>query len=328
MLLGRLPRVKIGTLPTPLEEAPRLSAALGGPRILFKRDDLTGLAFGGNKVRKLEFYIADALQQGADIVITSGGVQSNHARLTAAAARKFGMDCLLVLGQRMEYEMQANLLLDNLLGAETRIIPVKDVWDVVEHVDKAAEELRAQGRKPYVVPVGGSGPLGVTGYVAGMLELTHQCSDLGIVPDRLYLTLGSGSTMSGCVLGTRAFRLPCRVAGVSCSRNRADGAARVAQLANQTAPFLDLDVGVTPDEIEAYDEYVGGFYGCMTGPCREAIELVARTEGIFLDPVYTGKAMAGLIDHIRQGLVGPSETIIFLHTGGTPGLFAYSKELV
>ena len=131
MLLGRLPRVKIGTLPTPLEEAPRLSAALGGPRILFKRDDLTGLAFGGNKVRKLEFYIADALQQGADIVITSGGVQSNHARLTAAAARKFGMDCLLVLGQRMEYEMQANLLLDNLLGAETRIIPVKDAWDVV-----------------------------------------------------------------------------------------------------------------------------------------------------------------------------------------------------
>lgn len=323
--LAAQPRVHLATLPTPLEEAPRLRAALGGerrcPRILLKRDDLTGLALGGNKARKLEYLVADALRQGATTLITSGAVQSNHARMTAAAARVCGLRPVLVLTTKVaEPETQGNLLLDHLLGAEVRLIPAgTDEWAAMQEV---AAGLRDGGERPYVIPVGGSNATGALGYVAAMLELAGQFVAQREAPTRLYYASGSRGTQAGIALGARLYHLSCRPHGIAVSPGGDDKTVRAARIANEAAALLGADARVTEEELLTDEGYIGEGYGIPTAACKEAITLLARQEGVFLDPVYSGKAMAGMLDAIRRGDIAPDETVVFLHTGGSPALFA------
>ncbi|MBI1802311.1 MAG: D-cysteine desulfhydrase family protein [Chloroflexi bacterium] len=324
MSIEKMPRVRLAHLPTPLDEAPRLTAALGGPRILIKRDDLTGLAFGGNKTRKLEFLMADALRQNADVVFTAGAPQSNHCRQTAAAARKLGLRCVLVFTAGQHNEPQGNLLLDQLLKAEV-VYTENDDTDAV--MEKLAEEERRKGHRPYVIPVGGSNGIGTLGYAGLVLELAQQLFERGLSVSRVYFSSGSGGTQGGLVLGARLYHASYRLIGVSPGR-KADGVkANVARTANEGAAVLGLPVRFAPHEIEVNDRFTGPAYGISTPESHEAIRLFAETEGILLDPVYTAKAAAAMIHDIRGGAVGREETVLFIHTGGTPALFAYHAEL-
>jgi D-cysteine desulfhydrase family pyridoxal phosphate-dependent enzyme len=330
MRLGTQPRLRLGTFPTPLQEAYRLREALGGagrcPRILIKRDDLTGLAFGGNKVRKLEFLVADAQENGATALVTAGAVQSNHARLTAAAACVAGLKAVLVLDTKVDQPpVQGNLLLDCLLGAETRFVP--DGTDMNAAMATVAEELSAAGERPYVIPVGGSNAIGALGYVAANLELMSQCLELGVAPSRLYFANGSRGTQAGLVLGAKLFNAPYRVQGIAVSGGEPEKIHRAVRIANKAAELLGVEVRVRPEDLCNDNSYIGEGYGVLTDGCVEAIALLAETEAIFLDPVYSGKAMAGLIGHIRCGEIRPDESAVFLHTGGTPALFAKAEEL-
>jgi len=320
------PRVHLAQLPTPLEEAPRLSTRLG-VRVLIKRDDQTGLALGGNKVRKLEFLIADALERGADVVVTTGGSQSNHARLTAAACLRAGLDCYLVLDRGVHPESQGNLLLDRLLGAQVRLIESQDPAVATAEMDALAEDLRRQGRTPYIIPRGGSVPAGATGYAALVPELWTQLERQGPGPFHLYLATGSTGTHSGVIAGLAAERAPLAVQGISVSRDREQQTAKILELAGATLRHLDLDLEVPPDSVRVDDRYVGPGYGHPTAGTFEAMEIAARDEAVILDPVYTGKAMAGLIGHAAEGRFGPDDTVVFLHTGGSPALFAYHREV-
>lgn len=328
--LGGQARVRLVNLPTPLQEAVRLREALGGagrcPTILIKRDDLTGLAFGGNKGRKLEFLVADALRRGATWLITAGAAQSNHARMTAAAARLAGMQATLVLSAKSDApEVQGNLLLDRLLGATTRFVP--DGTDMDAAMATVAEELRAEGERPYVIPVGGSNAIGTLGYVAATLELLQQLFEEGAGPTRLYYANGSRGTQAGLVLGARLYHAPYRVQGIAVSGGDAEKRRRAAAIANAAADLLGAAVRIEEGELHNDDGQIGAGYGIPTPACREAIHLLARHEAVFLDPVYSGKAMAGLIADIRAGAIDPTETVIFLHTGGTPALFAQVDRL-
>jgi D-cysteine desulfhydrase family pyridoxal phosphate-dependent enzyme len=331
MQLGTQPRFRLGNLPTPLEEAPRLRAALGGdgacPRILIKRDDLTGLAFGGNKVRKLEFLVADALARQATTLITSGAIQSNHARLTAAAARVAGLRSVLVLDTAEENPaIQGNLLLDRLLGAETRFVPAGADMDAA--MADVARELESAGERPYVITGGGSNAIGVLGYVAATLELLEQTVRMGIAPSRLYYANGSRGTQAGLALGAKVWWAPWTVQGIAVSGGEPEKIHRAVRIAGEAARLIGADVMLQPDDLINDNDYIGPGYGVLTEGCVEAIALTARTEGIFLDPVYSGKAMAGMIRHIRAGTIDPAETVVFLHTGGTPALFARADDLV
>ncbi len=326
MSLETLPRITLAHLPTPLQEASHLSAALGGPRIFIKRDDLTGLVLGGNKARKLEFVMADAKQKGADVIITTGGTQSNHASQTAAAARKLGMEPILILWRGVHAETQGNLLLNSLLDAEVQIIDDRSL--VPKTMDDLAADLRSKGRNPYVIPTGASNPLGAVGYVNAASEICEQLKEQGLTAQYLFDAVGSFGTIAGLIVGARYFQAPFQVIGVSVARKKEELADRTANLANETAQLLEMNLTFTPDEITIYDEYVGKGYGIPTPQGIEAIRLVAQTEGIILDPVYTGKAMSGLIDLVRQGRFTPKDTIIFVHTGGAPSIFAYAKELL
>ncbi len=326
MLLETLPRINLAFLPTPLEEASHLSATLGGPRIFIKRDDLTGLALGGNKARKLEFLMADAKQKGADVIITTGSSQSNHACMTAAAARVLGMEPILVLEKGVHTETQGNLLLDDLLGAEVKM--VDDSSLVSRTMEELAADLRSKGRKPYLIPRGGSCPLGAVGYVNAVSEICEQLDKQGLKVQYLFAAAGSCGTMAGLIVGARYFQAPFRVIGVSTKLKKEELAGKIASLANETAQLLDMNLTFTPDEITIYDEYVGKGYGIPTPQTIEAIRLVAQTQAIFLDPVYTGKVMAGLLALIRQGRFTTKDNIIFVHTGGVPSLFAYVNELL
>lgn len=324
-LQERFPRYSLANLPTPLEDAPRLSAALGGPRILIKRDDLTGLALGGNKVRKLEWLLGDALAQGADCLITTGALQSNHCRQTAGAAAKAGLPCYLVLRAPFEGEGQGNVLLDELLGA--RLIRVTDSARTAETIERLIADLRAEGRKPYLIPVGGSTSVGALGYVVAALELKRQLDERNLSATRVYFSSGSAGTQSGLIVGTKAAGATWQLVGVT-PGGGAEGLRRqVLSLARETADQIGLGQPISAEEVIVDDRYVGPGYGQLTSECVEAIRLVAQTEGILLDPVYAGKAMVGLIDQARRGTVGRDETIVFLHTGGTPALFAYAEEL-
>jgi D-cysteine desulfhydrase family pyridoxal phosphate-dependent enzyme len=329
MLLGLQPRFRLAQLPTPLLDAPRLRTALGGdercPRILIKRDDLTGLAFGGNKVRKLEFLIAEALALGATTIVTAGAVQSNHARATAAAAAVAGLKCALVLDAKVaEPPVQGNLLLDQLLGAEVHIVPSGSDMDA--EMGRVANGLADAGERPYVVPIGGSNAVGTLGYVAATLELLQQCFELGVAPDSLHYANGSRGTQAGLVLGAAIFGAPWVAQGIAVSGGDDVKRAKAVRIANEAAERLGVEVRLSEADMHNDDGHIGEGYGILTPGCVEAINLLARTEGIFLDPVYSGKAMAGLIDHIRTGAIGPSETTIFLHTGGTPALFAFQAS--
>lgn len=330
MVLGNQPRLRLATLPTPLQEAPRLREALGGaekaPRIAIKRDDLTGLAFGGNKVRKLEYLLADALAKGATTVITAGAVQSNHARMTAAAARVAGLRAVLVLDTAVEQPpVQGNLLLDHLLDAEVRFVPAGT--DMDEAIAAVGTELAAAGENPYLVTIGGSNAIGALGYVAASLELAQQCVEMAIAPSRLYFANGSRGTQAGLVLGAKLFSASWTPHGVAVSGGEPEKIHRAVRIANEAAELLGVETRIAATDLVSDNGYYGPGYGVLTPACVEAISLVARTEAVFLDPVYSGKAMAGLIDHIRRGEIDPAETVVFLHTGGTPALFARADEL-
>ena len=329
--IARLPRISLGNYPTPLMEACHLSAALGGPRIIIKRDDLTGLALGGNKCRKLEYVLADAQQRGIDTLITTGSSQSNHALQTAAAGRKLGMETYLVLAKGVHVETQGNLLLHNILHSAVNILDVADPSEIfttlLKKMNELADELRSKGRNPLVIPAGAEVPLGTAGWVNAAEEIGQQLKNQKIDVQYVVLALGGGGTQAGLVLGFKQLKLPLDVVGISVLYKKGKAIDEVVTLVNETAKLLALDVAVTPDEVTVYDDYIGQDYGIITDDCIEAIRLVAQTEGIFLDPVYTGKAMAGLIDLIRKGQFTPKDTVVFVHTGGLPAVFAYHQEL-
>lgn len=331
MSLGSQPRIRLATLPTPLHEAPRLRDALGGaarcPRILIKRDDLTGLAFGGNKARKLEFLVADALRAGATWLITAGAAQSNHARMTAAAARLAGLGVSLVLTTKGSPPAeQGNLLLDRLLEADVRLYP--PATDVDAAMAEVAAELRGRGERPYVIPVGGSNAVGTLGYVAATLEIVGQLAEQGMAPSGLYYANGSRGTQAGLALGAKIYSAPYRVRGIAVSPGDAEKRPRAIAIANEAAALLGVAARLADEDLPNDEGQIGAGYGIATPGCLEAIRLLARHEAIFLDPVYSGKAMAGLIADIRGGAIGPDETVIFLHTGGTPALFAQAEVLL
>lgn len=325
MLTDKLPRVALGHFPTPIEEMPRLSKVLGGPRLFVKRDDQTGLAGGGNKTRKLEFSVAEALRRGCDTLITLGGVQSNHCRQTAAAAVKVGLRCVLVLRGYPPASWNGNLLLDRILGAQV-------VFSCDKTREQTAEEVMeyelTAGRKPFLIPIGASDEIGSVGYVAAMEELDAQLKAGGLKIDRVVVASSSFGTQAGMVVGAKALAFAPEISAVAIDSSRQELQGRVAELADKVSDRLGLGLRFKADEIVGYDGYLGGGYAVMGEPEKEAIELAGRTEGLLLDPVYTGRAMAGLIDLVRKGEFGPKETILFWHTGGSAALFAYAEQLM
>ncbi|MEE9400326.1 MAG: D-cysteine desulfhydrase family protein [Dehalococcoidales bacterium] len=329
--IAKLPRLSLGNYPTPLTDAYRLSAALGGPRIIIKRDDLTGLALGGNKCRKLEFIMADAREKGIDTVITTGSSQSNFALQLAAAARKLEIEPYLVLIKGAHAEMQGNLLLHNILDSSVRIIEAKPSellgGTIMAKMNTLADELSRQGRKPLVIPAGAHTPLGTVGWMDAVDEIWQQLQSQNIDAQFLVVTNGSSGTQAGLELGTKYLGLPLKVIGFSVFHKSARAINEVMNMANETARFLNLDLTINADEITVYDDYIGDGYGIITDGCTQAIRLTARTEGIFLDPVYTGKAMAGFVDFIHKGRFTSTDAVVFIHSGGIPALFAYDKEI-
>ncbi|HEY5789465.1 MAG TPA: D-cysteine desulfhydrase [Gammaproteobacteria bacterium] len=330
MQLAKFNRVRLGHLPTPLEPMDNLRRALGGgPRLWIKRDDCTGLATGGNKTRKLEFLMAEALAEGADTVITQGAVQSNHVRQTTAAACRLGLSCHGLLERRVpaaasNYDRTGNVFLDRLLGASYEF---RDGGVAMEAESAAlAERLRAEGRKPYVIPGGGSNPVGALGYANCALELTAQSVDLGVGFDWLVHATGSTGTQAGLLAGLHGLSSETRLLGVSVRQPQARQVAAVHRLTQATAELLGLRGSIPEEAVEVDDRFVGAGYGQPAASTLEAIELFARSEGILLDPVYSGKGAAGLIGRIREGFFSDHANVVFLHTGGSAALFAYEDQ--
>ena len=322
--LDRIPRVLLADIPTPVQEVPRLARTVGLTSLFIKRDDQTGLAMGGNKARKLEYDFAEILKQGSDVVLTVGGTQSNHAVMTAAAARRKGLDVKIVLGGPGFTEYQGNLLLDLLLGAEIRYLKNNDRnEDLASAMEEWAEELRREGRRPYTLPVGGSTGIGALGYVRAMRELAAQIRP---GPSQIVLAVGSCGTFAGAILGARLYMPEARVIGISVSRSSTEIARRTLEIVTESAGILQCDFTLTAAEIESYDCYHQE-YGVPTDSGREAILSCARLEGILLDPVYTGKSMAGLLDLARRRILDPGIPTVFIHTGGLPILFAFERSL-
>jgi D-cysteine desulfhydrase family pyridoxal phosphate-dependent enzyme len=314
--MKELPRIQFAHLPTPLESLERLSEELGGPTLWVKRDDQTGLAFGGNKTRKLEFLLADARAQGARTLITAGAVQSNHCRQTAAAAAREGFDCILVLTEpEPPPRYSGNLLLDQLFGAQF-------VWSTRERREQTLEQVLTEsknaGKLPYLIPYGGSNPLGAAAYAYALTELLGQ----GLVPDWIVFASSSGGTQAGLVAGSRMLNYEGGILGISIDEPAEPLRMRIADLANQTSTLLGEELVFPPEEITVNADYLGGGYGVMGDLEIDAINLFARTAGLLLDPVYTGRAAAGLIDLIRQDFFDKEANVLFWHTGGTPALFA------
>lgn len=327
--IGKLPRVPLANLPTPLHEASSLSEALGGPRIYFKRDDLTGMAVSGNKARMFEFELAEAIKQGADTVVAGSVIQSNLLRVLAAACAKLGLEAHFLVSQvrgDRDIQLQGNLLLDLLLGANVRVVDVQ-IMDpkFKEMQDALVNDLEAKGHKVYV-PYAEHIDLGVVGYANCALELTAQLEKLGIQASHIYLA-SSMVTQAGLLLGMEYLKADISIQGFVPEHWRRDTPSRIAGFANKAAERLGIDIRISSDKVNSTKAYIGEGYGIPTAECLEALKLVARMEGILLDPVYTGKAMAGLIDHIRKGKLGKDDTVIFLHTGGFPSLFAYNEDL-
>ena len=323
--LAAFPRKQLAFLPTPLVELPRLGALLGGPRILVKRDDQTGLAFGGNKTRKLEFLVGEALAEGCDSLITGGAAQSNHCRQTAAAAAAAGLDCHLALGGEAPELPGGNLLLDGLLGATIH-------WGGIhrkgEDIPRIAENLRAAGRRPFVIPYGGSSPTGALGYVEASRELALQLRAQGESPAAVVFASSSGGTQAGLEVGFPLFGIGARLVAVAIDKFEGEGPSlreRVRMTSAELAALLGLDM-VTEGELR--EDFLGGGYGVVGAAEREAIGLAARTEGLLLDPVYSGRAFAGLLAMIRGGEFKGSESVLFWHTGGGPALFPYAQDLL
>ena len=329
MNLSRFPRVKLCQSPTPLEPLERLSEVLGGPEIWIKRDDCTGLATGGNKTRKLEFLVGDALEKGADTLVTQGAVQSNHARQTAAAAAKFGLKCHILLERRVpntlaSYERTGNVLLDQLFGASVEYR--EGGLDMNAEGESASQRLAEQGASSYFIPGGGSNAIGALGYVNCALELSHQLNERSLQMDWLVHATGSTGTQAGLVTGLEGCNSSLPVLGVSVRQPQAKQIEAVGKLVRETAEKLGLPE-IPQNKILVEDGYVGSGYGIPTEGTIEAISMLAQTEGILLDPVYSAKGMAGLIDLVKKGFFKKGEKILFLHTGGSAALFAYEREL-
>lgn len=323
---ARLPRVELAHLPTPLEELHRFSRALGGPPVFIKRDDCTGLAFGGNKTRHNEFLMGQALDQGAELVLWGAGVQSNNCRQTAAACAKLGLACRLVLGRGHDSAaIQGNLLLDYLLGAEVEIVDLPLGPALYEHLSKIAAELRAQGRKVYAWDNQVVKPLAAVSYALCLAEIVDQCAQRGLKPSAAYVA-SAGSTGAGLLLGKTALGAELALRIVAPIRWPWDHAADLAATANQAGELIGLPPLVSPPDVDTTDAYLGPGYGLASPEGREALDLLARTEGILLDPVYTAKALAALIDDVRRGRVSDDRPVILIHTGGTPALFAYADD--
>ncbi|MFA5611353.1 MAG: D-cysteine desulfhydrase family protein [Anaerolineaceae bacterium] len=316
-------RLPLDHLPTPIEALPRLSRLLGGPQLYIKRDDLTGLGLGGNKTRKLEYLLSDALAKGAKTLLTTGALQSNHCRQVAAAAAKLGLGCVLVLAGIEPKVAQGNLLLDKLSGAQITYTN-SAMRDQVLH--ERFEQAEQDGLRPYLIPYGGSNPIGALGYLNAMRELNQQ----GLDPDWIVFASSSGGTQAGLILGAHTVGFKGKILGISIDQTSAFFSAQIATLVNQTALYLGLGWSITSEEVLVNDDYCRAGYGVLTSAEVEAVNMFASQEGILLDPVYTGRAAAGMIDLLRKDFFKPEEKVLFWHTGGTPALFAepYSQSLI
>lgn len=324
----RLPRVALAHLPTPLEPLPRFSAALGGPPVWIKRDDCTGLAMGGNKTRHNEFLLGQAIDEGAEVLVWGAGVQSNNCRQTAAACAKLGLRCHLVLGRGGHGdEIQGNLLLDYLLGASVEIVDLPLGPALYDRIAQKAAELSARGERVYYWRNEVAKPRAAVSYALCLAEIVEQCDRLGWQPSAIYVS-SAGSTGAGLQLGKAALGSDISVRIIAPIRWPWDHAEDLAATANQAAELIGLPPLVDPADVETTDAYLGEGYGISSEAGREALDLLARTEGILVEPIYTAKALAALIDDVRRGRVPPDRPVIFLHTGGTPALFAYRDELV
>lgn len=328
MNLARFPRRHYTSGQTPLEALPRLTKIFGGPNIYIKRDDLLGLAGGGNKTRKLEFLVADALIAGADTLITCGAVQSNHCRLTLAAAVKEGLKCRFVIEERVpgSYDPNANgnNFLFNMLGVEkVKVVPGGS--DMMKAMQEVADEIAAEGRRAYVIPGGGSNPIGATGYVACAEEILAQAFDQGINFDYVVATSGSSGTHSGLIVGFYGNNTNIPVIGINISRKKEPQEKLVYSLVERTATHVGIKGTVPRESVQCFEEYVGPGYSLPTPEMVKTVKLVAQTEGILLDPVYTGKAMAGMLDLVQKGFFKRGQNILFVHTGGSPALYHYAK---
>ncbi len=329
-MLEQFPRVSLAHLPTPLEPLDRLSAELGGPRIWVKRDDCTGLATGGNKTRKLEFSMAEAEAQGADTIVTVGAVQSNHVRQTAAAAARMGMRCEVLLEHRVSdpddaYARSGNVFLDQIFGANLREYPGGTDFDAA--MDAVADDVRAAGGKPYLIPGGASNTVGALGYVNCALELLDQADAMGLSIDHLVTATGSAGTQAGLAVGLKARQSGVPMLGIGVNAPQEVQEERVYKLACETAEMMGHPGIVERGDIVANCNYIGEGYGVPTESMNNAVLMLARLEGLLFDPVYSGKALAGLIDLTRQGHFGSSGNVVFLHTGGSAALFAYLDQL-
>lgn len=334
--INKLPRVNLGFYPTPLTDARHLSSALGGPRIFIKREDLSGLAMGGNKARKLEFILGEAKSRGVTRLISTASAQSNFCLQTAAAGRKLGMKSSFVLLKGVHNETQGNLLLQNVLGSDVEILDVSDMSllrgsFVADKLQAVADKALNDGETPYVVkhnlpelPA----ILGVVGWTVVAEELDHQFRQMGIDVDYVVLANGGGGTQAGLEFGARLLNAKWKVVGIPVLNKNDLSLQFTADQVNATSEFLGTDINVSGDEIELHDDYLGPSYGIPTPEGLAAIRQVAQTEAVFLDPVYTGKGMAGLIDLSAKGRFSKSDTVVFIHTGGIPALFAYQPEIV
>jgi L-cysteate sulfo-lyase len=329
MNLARFPRVRFAHLPTPLEHMPNLSRSLGGPEIWIKRDDCTGMSSGGNKTRKLEFLMAEAQAQGADIVLTQGATQSNHARQTAAFAARMGIDCHILLEDRTgktdpDYTANGNVFLDHLHGASIEHVPANP--DMNGEMEKAASRLRAQGRNAYTIPGGGSNATGALGYVNCAIELVNQANDMGLRMDHVVHATGSAGTQAGMIAGLAGINSGVPLLGIGVRAPRERQEENVFKLACATLDKIGVPGAVKREDVVANCDYIGKGYGFPAPDTIAAIETLARLEGILLDPVYSGKGMAGLIDLTRKGFFKKGQNIVFLHTGGSVGLFGYIRD--
>jgi L-cysteate sulfo-lyase len=327
MHLARFPRVRLFPTPTPLEPLENLSRHLDGPQIWIKRDDCTVVATGGNKVRKLEFLVGDAKAQGANHLVTQGAVQSNHVRQTAAVAKRFGMKCTALLEHRIDtndrdYLNSGNVLLDRLFDTAIEYRP--GGMDMNAEAEAKGEALKAAGEKPYVIPGGGSNRVGALGYVSCAQELMQQADEMGLKIDRVVTATGSAGTQAGLLVGLQGSNTGVPVLGIGVRLPKDRQEANVHRLAEATAEYVGMRGGISRTAVVANCDYVGAGYGRPTDGMTEAVLMLARLEGVLLDPVYSGKAMAGLIDLIRKGEIGKGETVVFLHTGGAVGLFGYT----
>src|SRR6516164_8921476 len=325
---GKLPRVALAHLPTPLEEISRFAQRLGGPRIFIKRDDCTGMLFGGNKTRHNEFLLADALKQQADMLIWGAGIQSNNCRQTAAACNKLGIECHLYLTRAAHNDdIQGNLLLDHLMGAKVYIIDTPLGPELDDLLLAKAAELRAAGRRPFVWDRVTGRPIAAVSYALCLAEILEQARARGVEPTQVYCA-AAGATGAGLAIGKAILGWPGQVRLLSPIRWPWDTPRDLAEVGNATAALLGLPHRISAADIDIRDDYIGERYGVVTPGSREALALLARTEGMLLDPVYTGKAMAGLIDDARHGRLGAKDQVVFIHTGGTPAVFAYRDELM